>query len=453
MNRRLRAVIAAAVFTVSLIGAAPSVRAMENSAPQRINLHVGEDATDSVNITWITDVKTDAKVMIAQGNGKNYETYTGTSEEGEYYEDTGYKIPVVKFTNKVEVKGLKAGKSYNYVIGEGADAVRGTFRTASANGKAVTKFVYVSDPQVKTPDNGEAWAATADQISRINNLDFIYIAGDHTDKTAVSTQWDSFYHNNGAYPDAVQNLLLNNTLMSVYGNHDTKGSSLDDSINLPDEYGQGVYSVDYGTARFINLNMETAKNDEAVRDHQYEVTKELVNDAKAKGMWTIVNFHKSLYTGASHVDDEDVIAARTFWGPRFAQLDVDAVLQGHDHVYSRGFVNAEGYNANPEKDAAGNIILPDNAPLWMVGNHPGGLKWYSQVDYEVTEGDPISPDYEFLDVNSTDDGSDKKREQTWTVVEINNRFMKFTTYMMKYDEATDSIVTEPYIYDTFTVKR
>lgn len=454
MTKRLKAIVLTAVMALGIAAYTPVGYAGSLTAPTRVNAHIGEDASTMINITWITDSETDAAVKIALGNGNKYAAYAGVSNEVTMFEDMSYKIPVKKYSNQVEVSGLKPDTNYNYVIGEGEEAFRGTFSTApKANSKAPTTFVYVADPQVKTAENGEAWAATADQISQVKNLDFVYIAGDHTDKTAVNPQWEDFFYNDGLYPTAVQDLLGSTSLASTYGNHDTKDNSLDSNVNLPDEYSKGVYSYDYGAARFVILNLESSRYDWDNREAQYQLIKGLVEDAKAEGLWTVVGFHKSLYTGASHVDDADVVEARKFWGPKFAEMGVDVILQGHDHVYSRGFVTAEGYNANPAMDQSGSYILPANAPLYMVGNHAGGLKWYEKVEYAVGEGDPISPDYAFLDVNSVDDGSREKQEQTWTVVEVKNNTMTFTAYMMKYDETADEIITAPYIYDAFTIKR
>ncbi|MGL5087811.1 MAG: hypothetical protein ACRC68_19210, partial [Clostridium sp.] len=122
-------------------------------------------------------------------------------------------------------------------------------------------------------------------------------------------------------------------------------------------------------------------------------------------------------------------------------------------VYSRGFVNKAGYNANPIKREDGKVEKPSNAPLYMVGGHAGGLKWYSKKNYTVGAGDPVAPGYTFLDVNSNDTGSDVKKEQVITEFEISNKEIKLNTYMFKYDTNTDTITTEKYLYDTMTTVR
>ena len=89
----------------------------------------------------------------------------------------------------------------------------------------------------------------------------------------------------------------------------------------------------------------------------------------------------------------------------------------------------------------------------MVGGHAGGLKWYSKKNYTVSEGDPLTLNYEFLDVNSTDTGSDVKKEQVITMLEVSSTEISAVTTCFKYDTDTDTIATEEYVYDSFTVER
>ena len=110
--------------------------------------------------------------------------------------------------------------------------------------------------------------------------------------------------------------------------------------------------------------------------------------------------HKAIYTGASHITDNDIIELRKYWSPIFAELDIDVVMQGHDHVFSRGFVNDQGANAKPEMLNETTALQPENSPFYMVALTAGGLKWYNEKDYTVSPGDPLTLDYQFLDRNS-----------------------------------------------------
>ena len=149
-------------------------------------------------------------------------------------------------------------------------------------------------------------------------------------------------------------------LLIVGANKSNKTSTLSGYITAPNEGGDLVYAFDYGKVKFIVLNLETAKNDDEEREKQKRYLEEKVAEAKKEDKWTIVGFHKSIYTGASHIIDSDVVAARKYWSPILAKLDVDVVLQAHDHVLARGFINGDGTRGNVEQDETGAYKHRDN---------------------------------------------------------------------------------------------
>ena len=459
INKKFKRTCAVALACILMLGAAPVSAAPmeaettapvvsyaltdENKVPAQLNVHVGEDAATSVNVTYTTRVETD-KTTIAVTKTAGGET--------KYFEGTSYQGIGGKYIHEIVVTGLEACTEYSYVVGDGFNECCGTFKTALEQGdETVFTFAYLADTQVSNADNAEALGATLAKVNEMNP-DFVYLAGDITDRATNEAQWEWLFNNTGAFPTGGQDMFANSLIAVTQGNHDN--NEMYQHINAPEEAGKIVYSFDYGTMKFISLNVEAAKSDANARAQQEAYLREAVADAKANSQWTVVGFHKSLYTGASHIVDSDIIAARKFWAPIFAELDIDMVLQGHDHVYSRGFVTEEGTNANPDKDENGVIIQPD-APLYMVGGHAGGLKWYAKKNYTVTEGDPLTLDYAFLDVNSNDigAGSSVLKEQIITMFTVSSEQVDAVTYAFKYDPAADAITTEPYVLDSFSVKR
>ncbi len=459
INKKFKRTCAVALACILMLGAAPVSAAPmeaettapvvsyaltdENKVPAQLNVHVGEDAATSVNVTYTTRVETD-KTTIAVTKTAGGET--------KYFEGTSYQGIGGKYIHEIVVTGLDACTEYSYVVGDGFNECSGTFKTALEQGdETAFTFAYLADTQVSNADNAEALGATLAKVNEMNP-DFVYLAGDITDRATNEAQWEWLFNNTGAFPTGGQDMFANSLIAVTQGNHDN--NEMYQHINAPEEAGKIVYSFDYGTMKFISLNLEAAKSDADARAQQEAYLREAVADAKANSQWTVVGFHKSLYTGASHIVDSDIIAARKFWVPIFAELDIDMVLQGHDHVYSRGFVTEEGANANPDKDENGVIIQPD-APLYMVGGHAGGLKWYSKKNYTVTEGDPLTLDYAFLDVNSNDigAGSSVLKEQIITTFTVSSEQIDSVTYAFKYDPAADAITTEPYVLDSFSVKR
>ena len=414
----------------------------EAKAPKQLNVHVGTDASTQVNVTYTTAADTSTVISVRKAEGG----------ETMYFEGTSYQGLGGKYIHEIVVTGLEAYTEYTYTVGDGFNSYTGTFKTALAqNDKTEFTFAYLADTQVSNAVNAEALGATLAAVNEMNP-DFVYLAGDVTDRNNNEAQWEWLFNNEGAYPTGGEDMFANSLVAVTQGNHDN--NEMYQHINAPAEAGNIVYSFDYGTLKFVILNLEAARSDADARSQQEAYLRAAVADAKANGQWTAVGFHKSLYTGASHITDSDVIAARKYWAPIFAELDIDLVLQGHDHVYSRGFVTAEGNNANPEVDENGVIVQPD-APLYMVGGHAGGLKWYGKKNYTVTEGDPLSLNYSFLDVNSNDigDGSSVTKEQIITMFEVGYEQIDVVTYAFKYDTNEHKITTEKYELDRFSVKR
>ena len=412
----------------------------KNKAPEQLNVHVGDDAATQVNVTYTTITDTSTIIAITKADGG----------ETMYFEGTSYVGLGGKYIHEISVNGLEPATEYVYTVGDGFNERNGKFKTALEQGdESSFTFAYLADTQVSNASNAKALGATLAKVNE-KNPDFVYLAGDVTDKSTNESQWEWLFNNDGVYSTGGEDMFANNLVAVTQGNHDN--NEMYQHINAPEEAGKIVYSFDYGCAKFIILNLESARYDEDARAQQEAYLRDAVKDAKSNGQWTIVGFHKSLYTGASHITDSDIIAARKYWAPIFAETDVDLVLQGHDHVYSRGFVTAEGENANPTVLEDGTIIQPD-APLYMVGGHAGGLKWYSKKNYTVTENDPLALNYSFLDVNSTDTGSDVKKEQVITMLEVSNETISVKTTFFKYNTDEDAITTDEYVYDTFTVKR
>ena len=412
----------------------------ENKAPEQLNVHVGDDAATQVNVTYTTITDTSTVIAVTKADGG----------ETMYFEGTSYVGLGGKYIHEISVNGLEPATEYVYTVGDGFNEHDGKFKTALEQGdESSFTFAYLADTQVSNASNAKALGATLAKVNE-KNPDFVYLAGDVTDKSTNESQWEWLFNNDGVYSTGGEDMFANNLVAVTQGNHDN--NEMYQHINAPEEAGKIVYSFDYGCAKFIILNLESARYDEDARAQQEAYLRDTVKDAKSNGQWTIVGFHKSLYTGASHITDSDIIAARKYWAPIFAETDVDLVLQGHDHVYSRGFVTAEGENANPTVLEDGTIIQPD-APLYMVGGHAGGLKWYSKKNYTVTENDPLALNYSFLDVNSTDTGSDVKKEQVITMLEVSNETISVKTTFFKYNTDEDAITTDEYVYDTFTVKR
>ena len=203
-------------------------------------------------------------------------------------------------------------------------------------------------------------------LNKRDDLAFTYIAGDLTDSSRNERQWELLFQSSGVNSSAGQFFLGSHLLAVAQGNHDN--SSFSGHITAPSagrDVGPAVYSFDYSNVKFVVLNMNSPDTWVA----QADLLRREASDAKSKDRWLLVGFHQSLYSGAAHVVDSGIIAARKFWSPLLAELGVDVVLQGHDHVYDRGFVTGTGANANlPVVRNA--YHAGSGAPLYMTGGNP-----------------------------------------------------------------------------------
>ena len=132
-------------------------------------------------------------------------------------------------------------------------------------------------------------------------------------------------------PDVLASLPVATTI----GNHDSLNADYMYHFNNPNatEYGTtqagGDYYYSYGNGLFIVLNT----NNYNVAEHKKAIEEAVASDPDAA--WRIVTIHQDIYgTGLDHSDTDGMIL-RTQLTPIFDEYDIDVVLQGHDHTYSR----------------------------------------------------------------------------------------------------------------------
>lgn len=428
-----------AVLLGMLLAVLLSAGSLAAAGPEQINFHVGGTA-GTVYLTYAdSSGEPDA---ISLSGGEEELLYTSSAA---WSEDAG------KYLHTAVLTDLGADTVYTCAIG-GTDA--GTFRTAPEEG-AFT-FAFLTDVQVAGADSARAVGALFGQLEDRADVDFTYLAGDFTDSPRRESQWEMlFAGGGGVYDGAGQAFFGSHLIAAAQGNHDNRTFAGHITTPSAGAAGETVYAFDWSNVTFIVLNLSNAD----AREAQAEFLRARVAEARAADRWVVVGFHQSLYPGAAHVVDDIMIEARKFWSPLLDELGVDVVLQGHDHVYARGFVTGTGKNAAPA--VVRNGYHTGAAPLYLTGGESGATKWYAaKKSYRISAGDPIVPNYGFLDVNSAVPaqnpwGTDTSvtREQTYTVVEVDGDVMTFSVYMFRYDGKTDRMVTAPYLYDSLILRR
>ena len=261
------------------------------------------------------------------------------------------------FSNKVTAKGLKENKTYfySYDNGNGYTAPE-KYRTHSDN---AFSFIYVGDPQIGSSNelkgaDSEAfynaqsesvrsdafnWAATLNAAMKKtgNRASFVVSAGDQIQTTKKKAPNKDAAKSEVEYagylsPDVLKSLPVATTV----GNHDADNANYTYHFNTPNssELGSngivgGDYYFTYGDVLFMMLNTQ----DTNVAEHKQFMEQAVAANKNSK--WRIVTLHQDIYGSAEHSNEPEITNLRYELTPYFEEYDVDAVLTGHDHAYSR----------------------------------------------------------------------------------------------------------------------
>lgn len=251
--------------------------------------------------------------------------------------------------NHVTVTGLQPNTTYYYTVEKsGAETEVQTYTTGDFES---AQILYVGDPQIGAskgqPQNGEelvadsgaantaarndgfAWDRTLDiAVEQNPGLDFVISAGDQVNKTGQAKEEEYAGY---LAPDALASLPVATTI----GNHDSLNPDYMYHFYNPNQTGYGEteaggdYYYSYGSGLFIVLNT----NNYNVAEHEQAIREAVASDPDAT--FRIVTIHQDIYGSGLDHSDTDGMILRTQLTPIFDEYDIDVVLQGHDHTYSR----------------------------------------------------------------------------------------------------------------------
>ena len=117
--------------------------------------------------------------------------------------------------------------------------------------------------------------------------------------------------------------------------------------------------------------------------------------------WKVVVLHHSLYSVASHATEDDILQRRNELAPVFQILDIDVVLQGHDHVYVRSYMMN---GLTPEvTDMVESSVTDPEGILYVTVNSASGSKFYTiqndTFDYAAVKSQERIPNISHVEVS------------------------------------------------------
>lgn len=333
----------------------------EKVTQKSIFLTVGND-TSSQGITWYADTETAGEVQYAVKTGDTFpENYLTVPASSTAANEKGF------YSNQAVLTGLLPDKEYVYRVKNG-DTISDIYSFTSGNNDGSYEFAFVGDPQIgagSTDSDIEGWNETLKTISSKFNADFLLSGGDQVNTASNETQYTGY----------INELFTSLPNATTIGNHDSGSAAYNQHFNLPNESadkGQTTAGSDYWfvyeNTLFINLN----SNDRSTAEHKAFIEEAIAANPNVK--WKTVVFHHSIFSTASHVDDGDIITRRNELPQVFKDLDIDVVLMGHDHVYTRTYM-MDGTTPDTSKGVQSSVTNPTGI-LYLTANSASGSKYY-----------------------------------------------------------------------------
>lgn len=292
---------------------------------------------------------------------------------------------------RVIATDLTPGRTYYYRVGDtftGTWSENGTFETA--DGADDFSFIGLTDTQARGGATEAAVSANtlAEALRTVPDSEFIVHGGDVVQLSEEELDWTDLF-------GKAQDSLLASTIAPVAGNHDGMPDEFTQHFTLEALDGQdtsaGVYySYDYNDAHFVMLNTNEGKGRcqvhglnnpggcEILSDEQVAWVRADVTAARAAGAkWIVLTTHKGAYTAGAHPFDAEILKMRERLVPLIDELDIDLVIQGHDHYWSR----TKELVSDPASPLEARAVTPASEVIEEV---VGGVRIEYKVDPEGT---------------------------------------------------------------------
>lgn len=365
--------------------------------PTRISQTFNGNVNTSKGFTWHTSDDSRSDIRYIEANSDL------SLEDGQYQTGkTTKKIGLIGYTHKVLVDKLEKDTSYRYQVGDkNLNIWSEEYTFSTENSREGLNIGFITDSQGSTSEHYDLSAKTMEKtLEVLPNLDFFLQGGDLVDTSSTDMQWNSLFENAKEY-------WANFTVMTVSGNHDVHKETFNDHFNYShteQDISEGTYySFDYENTHFVMLNTNDANRNGMGSEQVSWLEQDLKNARDNNTDWIVVTMHKGTQTVAGHIDDSDVVAMRAQLQPIFSKYNVDLVLQGHDHVYSRTVpldgllpeVSVETFNAKGIKS------LNNPKGTTYINANTSGVKFYEPNPDDVIEKYGVYPDVKMQDRKQT----------------------------------------------------
>nr|MBQ4318055.1 metallophosphoesterase [Clostridia bacterium] len=384
------------VLVLSLLVSAVPLYAdiLINSRPNEISTGLSFDSMPNGSNVIITAGKDDSRRHLTWDSYSESEEYVEWIEADKLidgalpagcYRNTATKYGAIC---RAEITDMVSGARYAYRVGSDLAGWSDIYYiNANDMQDESFSFILVGDPQINTNVDGENWNITLEKARSWfgDDIEFIISAGDQVNAGESESEYDQFIS-----PD----YLRSTPLITIVGNHDDRASNYSSHFTYTDVDQStvstaGKYSGDYWVEYDGTLIMSLNVQNESIALHRSFMEKAVAEYTEAHGepAWTMVSFHDSLFSGAASRYQEEW-ENRDIYSSIFSELGVDAVMLGHDHIYTRTYmindteiINDADLYTQIGDDPYASIHNPEDGDVvFITANSSSGSKFYEITD-------------------------------------------------------------------------
>jgi hypothetical protein len=353
-------------------------QAPEPQGQSSILLGVGSDQSER-NISWFTDSGVPESVQIAEGAHDTMPADAQTVEPSE----RGASDDGINDYVHATVTGLEPSTTYSYRVGSEEGGWSDVITFENHDTDLEHSFTFIGDAQLGSSSSLEndtaGWQTTLDRTNELfPDAHFLLSAGDQiNDYAGDPAEYEAYLA-----PEQMRTQTSAQTL----GNHDYNRNSpqglFNQHFNLPNQWEEDPTGGNYWFTQndVLHINVSTENRD--FESHR-KFIEQTIEQQGAEATWTILTFHRSIYSVGPHALTDGADIRRDF-APILAEIDgIDMVLAGHDHTYARTHL-MDGMDVASEEtttapDGHDQLHPEDGELLYITANSSSGSKYYDMV--------------------------------------------------------------------------
>jgi len=361
------------------------------SGPNQIILSWTDNPSTSQTIIWNNNSgQSEVVQYVAEASYTDEGSFSSANQAAATSKVVGYDEKAKTYYEATMI-GLNPATKYYYRVGSDAGWSNVYSFTTAPSTASNFSFMYMGDIQYDTTAAAEypIWGTLLAGAYAANpDIAFGLMGGDMVQSGSDMNDWTYFL----SYASDVFSQI---PLMTTIGNHESnfiggKAKFYMDILALPTNgpagFEEEFYSFDYGTVHVTVLNSWALSNEQKLDGDQKTAISDWITAdlAAAQGAkFRIVMLHHPAYALANDTVSAAVLAN---WVPLLEAGQVNLVLCGHQHVYSRSFPMRAGE------------IDYTNGITYVMGN--SGQKFYSNADTSCQEKTIFNKStYQILHVN------------------------------------------------------